>query len=529
MIEPRRLAEKLAVLAQNTGFESGALAAATVGTVQSAEFALVGESTRSILRPGNSGTRLAFTSDTTGEAFASLIAPIDKWGRVYYTTAFGPRFTVSDNYTVDALTTNPVSYKLGIPAPKYQPIVGTPAYTMSAGRSADLVKIAYVYTYVDKYGHESAPSAPSTIASIPTNATFTVQLSFVAESLPDTNISGAVKRVYRAAFDGSTSAWQFIADVPLATATWTDTVPFGNEAEALISMDWVQPPALVQMVSMGASFVAGFHDNYACYSELRLPHAWPEAYRYPLRSKIVGMKPTQNGMLIATTGKPYWAFGADPSSAVPVELDANYPCLAAKSIVDMGGYVVYATYDGLVAVSGQDVKVITSEYIDRFTWGRDFAPADIVAFAYEGRYVFSIGSAWWAFDPQDSAGFSTIGNLSVAPTALRQAYYDAKRDTTVLLDTLGKAYDVVSVAGGAFKWVSKTFETPPISFSTARVLATQYPQTLTVTADGAAEVYVAGNSRPFRLKAVSAELWALTVEGSGRVTDVSLCQSIKEL
>lgn len=529
MVEPRRLAEKLAVLAHNASFESGALAAATIGAVPSTAFSPLNSSVRSILRPGNSDTRLAFTSDTTGEAFASMMAPIDKWGRVYYTTALGPRFTVSDNYAVDGLTLNPVSYKLGLPAPLYQPIAGTPAYTMATGTKADLVRVAYVYTFVDKYGHESAPSAPSATVEIPTNADFTVALGFTAQGLPDTNITGATKRVYRAAFDGSTSDWQYIADVPLATASWVDTVPFGDEAESLISTDWVAPPVLEQMVPMASSFAAGFHAHYLCYSELRLPHAWPEAYRYPLKYKIVGLKPTQNGLLIATTGKPYWAFGADPASAVPVELDANYPCLAAKSLVDMGGYVIYASHDGLVAVSGQDVKVLTTEYIDRFTWLRDFAPASIVAFAYEGRYVFSVGSTWWVFDPAAGAGFGTLSGLATPPAQLRQAYYDSKRDTTVLLDSLGVARDVVSVAGTTFDWKSKVFETPPVSFSAARVLATQYPQALTVTSGGVDTTYTVTGPRPFRLKALTAETWSLRVAGNGRVTSVAICQSLKEL
>lgn len=528
-IEPRRLAEKLATLAHNTGFESGALAAATIGTVVSAEFANLGSSVRSILRPANGDTRLAFTSDTTGEAFASLVAPSDKWGRIYYTTALGPRFTVADNYVAGGLKINPVSYALGIPTPQYAITVGTPAFTVPTGAAADLVRVAYVCTFVDKYGHEGAPSPASTIVELPHGLAFSCALQFVAESLPDRNVSGAVRRLYRATYDGSTSAWQFIADVPLATTTWTDNIPLGEEGEQLISTDWVPPPVLKQMVPVASNFVAGFHDNVVCYSESRLPHAWPESYRFPLKYQVVGMKPTQNGLLIATTGKPYWGFGADPASAVPVELDANHPCLSAKSLVDMGGYVLYASTDGLVAVAGQDVKVVTGEFIDRFTWLRDFAPASIVAFAYEGRYVFSVGSTWWAFDPADGGGFCTLGELSVAPTALRQAYYDAKRDVTVLLNTSGQAFDVVARQGTTFRWRSKTFEVPPVSFARARVLGTSYPLMLRVTADEQTAEYQVPNELPIPLRGGrSSRRWSIEIEGSGRVTEVALAQSAGE-
>jgi hypothetical protein len=528
-IEPRRLNDKLATLAHNVGFESGTVGPATIGTLPSTDFTGLTASVRSVLRPANSDTRLAFTTDTTGEAFASLVAPSDKWGRIYYTTALGPRFTVADNYVADGLKINPVSYRLGIPSPQFAITVGTPSYTKTAGEAADLVRVAYICTFVDKYGHEGAPSPVSTIAELPFGVAFRCRLTFVAESLPDTNVSGAVRRIYRASYDGSTSVFQFIADVPLANASWDDTVPLGDEGESLVSANWVPPPVLKQMVPVASNFVAGFHDNVVCYSESRLPHAWPEEYRYPLKYQIVGMKPTQNGLLVATTGKPYWAFGADPASAVPVELDSNHPCLSATSLVDMGGYVIFASTDGLIAVSGQDVQVISAEYIDRLTWLRDFAPASIVAFAYEGRYVFSVGTTWWVFDPAEGVGFSTLGELAVSPDQLRQAYYDAKRDVTVLLNKSGVAFDVVSMQGQQFVWRSKTFETPPVSFARARVLSTDYPVTLQVVSDGVANQYQVPNERPVALRGGrSATRWALQVEAQGRVTDVTLAQSAQE-
>lgn len=526
-IEPRRLAEKLAVEAINASFESGTVGPATVGTVPSTAFAPLPFSTRSILRPSNSDTRLSFSSDTTGEAFASLVAPSDKWGRIYYTTALGPRFTVSDNYTEGELKFNPVSYTLGVKTPQYQVTVGTPAFTVADGVAPDLVKVRYTFTFVDKYGHEGAPSVASTIVDLPFNATFSTRLTFIAETLADTNVASAVRRVYRATFDGTSSAWQFVADVPFASSFWDDTVALGEEGEELISLDWVPPPVLAQMVPVSSGFVAGYYDHYLCYSALRLPHAWPENYRYPLKYKIVGLKPTQNGLLVATTGKPYWAFGADPASAIPVELDANHPCLSGKSLVDMGGYVVYASHDGLVAVDGQSVEVLSAAFVDRFTWLRDFAPASIVAFAHEGRYVFSVGADWWVFDPAD-VGFSRLSYLGVTPTGLRQAYYDAARDTTVLLGTDGVAFDVVSMATESFTWKSKLFETPPASFSVARVLATA-PATLRVWVDGVETAYAAPNGRPFRVKPVRGELWQLQIECSGRVTSVVLAQAMEEL
>lgn len=536
-IEPRRLADRLATKARNTSFGSGTLGAANIAAVPSTDFTPLSASVRAIIRPINNATRLAFTSDTRGEAFGSLVTPNDKWGRVYYTTQYGPRFTTNESYTAGGLTVNPVSYTLGVRTPQYAPIIlGTPDIAPASGEEGegsepDIIRSAYVFTYVDKYGHEGAPSPVSTQVSLPYDREFTVELTFMTEGLPDTNITEAVRRVYRATYDGSTSVFQFVGDVPLAMTSWTDNVPLGEEAEALVSTDWVPPPVLKQMAPVASNFMAGFIDNMLCYSELHLPHAWPEQYRYPLKYQIVGMKPTQNGLLIATGGKPYWAFGADPASAVPVELDANHPCLSADSMVDMGGYVIYASTDGLIAVDGQDVKVISDEFIGRLEWLRDFSPASIRGFAYENRYVFSVGSQWWAFDPTDGgAGFSTLDELAVLPSELRMVYYDSRRDTTVLLTLGGQAYDIVDAEGGEFTWCSKVFETPPVSFARARVLSTTYPVSLTVKTDAGVHSYVIADRYPIPLHGgVQCTEWQVEVTGSGRITDISLVQSPEEL
>lgn len=520
-IEPRRLADHLATEAVNVGFESGALAPVNIGHIESFEFPFRSTTMRSIIRPGATGTRLGFTYPVTGEAFASLLAPSDAWARVYFSAEDGPRFSALGNYTEGGFTLDPVSYPLGIKAPMLQPVVGQAVYTASGGVSADLVRVAYVTTFVDKYGHESAPSPPSVQVQIPTNLTFSAALTFPGEVPTGANLDGAKRYIYRAAFDGSTSAWQWVGEVPIAMASWSDTVPFGDEAEELVSTDWVPPPlGLKAMTPLAAGFVAGFHDHYLCYSEPYLPHAWPEKYRYPLKYPVVGLKNTQTGLLIATTGKPYWAFGADPASAVPVELDAYYPCLSAASMVDMGGYIIYASQDGLVAVSGQETRVVSGELVDRFTWLRDFNPAQIVAFIYEGLYVFGFGESWWAFEP----GAGNLVKLDTAvlpvpPNQLRQAYYDTPRDTTVLVATSGRCYDVVSKPGNRFQWRSRVFETAPTSFACVQVLATAYPVTLRVTADNQTHEYqVVGEGVQRLVGGFRASRWALELEGQGRVT-----------
>lgn len=520
-IEARRLADHLATEALNTGFESGALAPVNIGGVESTEFPFRSASAQSVMRPGATATRLILTQAVSGEPFASLLAPNDAWDRIYFNTANGPRFTAQGNYVEEGVNLDPVSYPLGIKGPTLAPAMGSPQYTAPAGVTADLVFVGYVFTFVDKYGHESAPSPASGLTQIPTNTPFTHTITFPAETPTGINTDGAKRYIYRAGFDGNTSAYQWVGEAALAASTWVDTVPFGSENEELVSTNWVPPPSgLKAMTPVAAGFIAGYHDHYLCYSEPYLPHAWPENYRYPLKYPIVGLKHTQGGLLITTKGKPYWAYGTDPLSAAPRELDAYYPCLSAESMVDMGGYVMYATQDGLVAINESEQRVVTAELVDRHVWLRDFAPAQIRAFIYEGLYVFGSTDVWWAFEPGSGnlVKFDTAV-LPVLPSQLRQAYYDTPRDTTVLVATSGRCYDVVAQQGTRFKWRSRTFEVQPISFACAQVLATQYPVTMRVIADGQTREYSIAGENPIRLHSgFRASRWALELEGQGRVT-----------
>lgn len=396
----------------------------------------------------------------------------------------------------------------------------------------DKVRTAYVYTLVDEYGHEGPPSDPSGTVEVPFGAPWRVDLSFVPQSVA-ANMGGGYRRLYRATFDGSTSEFQFVADVPFAQLTWEDHLPLGQEGEALVSMDWVPPPPLDSLEVVGGSFLAGFDGNLLCYSAYMLPHAWPESHRFPLPYAIVAIKSTLGGLFIATNGSPFWASGADPESATPVNLGRNFPCVSAHSVVDMGGSVIYATHDGLVVADATGVQLATAPYIDRLAWLRDFSPENITAFCHEGEYYFSVGDSWWVFSTAEGRGLrkTTLGGIS--GSEVRQVFYDSPRDTTVILTTGGTLRDVVSAqTGGDFRWRSKRFRISPTHFSTGQVVASKYPVTFRVACDDLVHEYTVSSEHPIRLRSLGLRNnWWMEVEAPAatRVSSMSIAQSPSEL
>lgn len=551
------LAEDLAQEATNVDFEAGVLTGASVKAVPNSDFGVLPARVTSVAKPTASKALLAFTTRSKGVAVANLLAPSDSWGRVYFLSyredvgKYRAMYTVEQNYTPGSVTVDPVSYALGMSKPWYPPAIAGVEIDKSAFAAPppgpdeelppaepdielDYQITAYVYTLVDTYGHEGVPSAPTENIALPYNAPFKVNFVFQFQPVGQTDITSGFRRLYRAAFGGGASRWQFVADIPWSQLTYTDELPLGMESEELISMDWAEPPSMEDFVVVNGAFLACFEGNRVHYSEFKLPHAWPEANCFSLPHDIVGIKSTLGGLFVGTKGVPFWASGSDPSSAIPVNLGANLPCVSAESIVDMGDFVVYASQDGLVAANPAGAQVITTEFMDRVSWLRDFNPGGIRAFAHEGGYYFSSSSGdWWVFTP-GGRGLRKITLANILPSAVKQVFYDAERDTTFVLRTDGTVLDIVSGQDESldFKWTSKTFRTSPTAFSTAQVLSTVYPVLLHVVADGEVREYTVESEAPLRLAAIGYHTrWALGVsaDAPARIMRIAVSQSPSEL
>lgn len=544
-LDPVMLAEDLAQDSVNAGFEMGLLTGALVSAVPSTAFPSMAANIKSIAKPSSIKATFALSYGSRGGAFANMLAPNDAWGRVYYLARngakYGAWYTTNEHYAAVGLTTDPVSYSLGMPPPLGQPIVT--AVVIDRGVSEvgiepaelDIQKVAYCFTFVDAYGHEGPPSAPSPIVELPYDAPFVASITVPSQTLPSMNMNGGMRRFYRASFDGTSSEWQFVADVAFYETSWADVLPLGQEGETMVSTNWARPPLMDDFAVVNGSFLAGSSDNTLMYSEYMLPHAWPESLRFPLPYSIVAIKSTLGGLFVGTSGAPFWASGTDPAAAVPVNLGMNFPCVSADSVVDMGGWVIYASQDGLVSAEAGGATLLSGEFIDRMRWLRDFNPAAIKAFGHEGNYYFSVSSgAWWVFNATEGRGLRKVTLANISAGTPRHILYDAARDTTVVLAANGAVYDIVSQqdSGLQLKWVSKERRSNPTKFSTGQVVSTVYPVTLTVTADGVPEQYVAQNERPFRLRANGDHnRWTLGVEASAlaRISSFSICQSPSEL
>ena len=482
-VTARLLNEKFGQIAENIDFESGRLAA-TNADVDA--YTLQNTGRRSIYY-----YRDTSWLELSNEDVSVVPGPIpgDTTDRLYFTGDDYPRVgTVAT--LVSGSSGYPVnSYRLGVPAP---------SAGLTAEKSGDVAEgetpnsVSYVYTLVTAMGEEGPPSAASGILDITT--TETVALTLPTSNNPSGNYNfgaGSLKRIYRSNTGSTNTQFQFLTQISYNSTTYTDTTSSANLGEIIPSATWIGPPddsslypdgPLKGLIPLSQGTMAGFTGKRFCLSEPFLPHAWPIQYRITTEEDIVAIASTANGVAALTDGQPYFITGTEPSAMTAIRVDLAQACVNARSVVDMGDYVLYAGPDGLCSLQSSQGQVVTKSQVSVKQWNADFNPTTIRAFRHEGTYVAFHAGGGWVYDPR--GGEAALSTLTVAAD-IRGGYRNPKDGQLyVIVGNKIKKYQGAS-GKNTLKFKSKKFiSTSPISMGWVSVDADVYPVTVKVWGDG---------------------------------------------
>ena len=564
-VDARRLSEQFGQTAENIDFESGALVPITTNSTVdlssgygNTNTTLAAASRRSLYIYETSSTEYWMEFDDEVNVVKGPV-PNDAYDRLYWTGQDYPRVGTGTSMISGSLGFPAQGYRLGIPAPSAAPTV-TKSGTADATQTP--YDVSYVFTFVSAIGEEGPPSAASTVIEL----TDAESVAITMGAVPSGNYNlgtGALRRIYRSNTGSTNTQFQFVAEVPIATTSYTDTADGDQLGEVLPSETWIGPPdddtstypsgPMLGLTPLSNGIMAGFTGNRLCLSEPFLPHAWPVAYRITLDEDIVAIASTGNGIVCLTDGAPQFVTGTDPSSMTAIKLDIQQACVNKNSVVDMGGYILYAAPDGLVAVSGNEARLVTQGLVSSKQWTDDFSPLSIRAFRYENTYVafYTDGSTHkgWVYDPRaQEAALSTLTDTAET----RGGYSDPEDGSLYLI----QGSNVVKYRGSSsartqtFK--SKKLVTPqPTSFSWIHVDAEAYPVTVRVFADGSeiadytisksGSTYTQTTSTPsnissvplqeptMRLPSAVGREWEIEVESATTINDVCISQTIDEI
>ena len=437
LIDENLLGNEQSTFAQNVDFTKELLAPVLTNIVTAGAFPI---NTKSIF-PYTDAILLDW--QTPVDVVRSQIAQ-DDYDRIYITGDGAPKVMSNDSH--------PAYYDLGVPAPESAVAIGTItviADTDPEDLTNDTTRF-YIETFVTRFGEEGSNSPVSDEVEL-TNQYCTVEL--LLNTLPLNTNNVTKRRIYRSATTDATSGYFFVAELPLATTTFTDDLLDKDLGPELSTSEYDMPPAdLKGLTAHPAGFVAGFVGNELYMSESYLPYAFPSLNRHSLEYDIVAIANSADTIVVATTGAPYMIVGARPDSTSAIKLELQEACVSARSMVDMGKYAVYASRNGLVAVNGNSATLITETILDRSEWAA-FKPDTIRAYAFDNLYIGFYDGGGFVFEP-------LTGNFSRINGEFDGGYFNIETGELLLVND----YDLENFRqGGAFTqltWISKLFSVP---------------------------------------------------------------------
>jgi len=439
--------------------------------------------------------------------------------------------------TTAAIVGNNTFFRLGIPVPGSFDAVTVTGTTSVSGTETPQAR-SYIFTYVSAFGEEGAPNTALISQVVNVFSDQSVTVDFPAN--PSGNLNLASKRLYRTDTDG---IFRFVATIPIATDTFNDTVAEANLGEEIPTSSFVGPPdddsaehpdgPMQGLISLPNGFLAGFAGQTVLFSEAFQPHAFPTAFRLTMRSDVVAIAPLTSGVLVLTKEKPAVIQGIDPEAMTMMEIDSTLSCVAKRSVVDMGSFVMYASPDGLVAATDNSLQLATENILTRDQW-QDLVPSSIVGLQWEGHYIgfYNDGteSKGFIFDPR--GGKNSYVKLDFHATA---GFNDLEEDELYLV----VGGNVVKFAAHAsnklsYTWKSKSFYlSRPINPAVAKLNCDSYSPnpTFKLFADGNLKhTQTVTDSNTFRLPSgYKANEFEVEISGSVPVNEVCVYESSEEI
>lgn len=198
------------------------------------------------------------------------------------------------------------------------------------------------------------------------------------------NTTDMTKRIYRTV--GTSGLFLFVAEIPVATTTFDDTVTAANLGEELPTADSSPPPKnLISLISLPNGCLAGIAGNELCFSDPYMPYSWPVRNRYSFSGVGVAAVAASNSVIVLTDTFPILYTGSDPEVMSGSTLETYAPCVSKRGVVDVGGGALYPSFDGLWLVSTQQVDCVTRKTFREEEWTL-LNPATFDAAFHDGQY-----------------------------------------------------------------------------------------------------------------------------------------------
>jgi hypothetical protein len=197
------------------------------------------------------------------------------------------------------------------------------------------------------------------------------------------NITSMKKRIYRT--DGTAGLFLFLAEVAVATTSYTDTTVI-NLGEQLRTLNTLPPPGnLTCLTSLPNGCLVGLAENEVCFSDPYMPYSWPVGNRYSFVGRGLALCPVGTSVIVLTDGFPIMLSGTDPEIMSLSVIETYAPCVSKRGAVNIGGGVLYPSHNGLWLATAAGVELRTASLYRADEWS-ELAPETFEAAYFDGQY-----------------------------------------------------------------------------------------------------------------------------------------------
>jgi hypothetical protein len=384
----------------------------------------------------------------------------------------------------------------------------------------------YALAYVGAGGEEGAPAIIEGIVTVTPGKAVTIT-GLPAGPAGAFNI--AKKRLYRSQDGTSGAALQFVSDLLLAQDEFIDTVLGTKLGETIPTLDYEMPPDdMFGLIEYGNGMLAAISTNQVLISVPYQPHAWPVASRYSFNNEPMALGAFGQSIVVLTKGMPSVLTGSSPDSMSQELVKFGQPCLSAKSVVEIGGGVMWASDEGLAFIGNSGFMLASAQRFTAKEW-KAYAPTTIRGYRWENRYIgfYDTGTkqAGFLFDVQTGDFYELDFYAS--------AGYTDPRNGNLYLAIDDDVYRFNGSDNSLFTtWKSKKFTTPkPINPGIAKVVAAGYPLTLKLYAAGVLKhTQMVINDQAFALPSgYKADEFEIVLESQHAIKGVTVAETVREL
>ena len=325
---------------------------------------------------------------------------------------------------------------------------------------------------------------------------------------------------------------------------FTDNVKGEMLNESLSSTEYYPPNQnLTGLMQLPNGILCAWLGNELHFSEAYKPWAWPPKYVKTLPTNIVGGIVHGSGAVVTTRSHPHLVSGVSPDSMTVSKVNVDQAGSSKWSIAVVDGVVMYASNDGLVALTGATASLMQGQkFFTREVWRQRYgAGLSSMRFAvWDGRLVVYSSAASFTpfmirFDEADGTmtdlpGFSA--QCSFLSTLSDQLYYAA--GNTLYQFNGGTAQNAA--------WQSAERVLPrPLNFGVAQALvegtwSVEFWAYVKNPTTGAFEYQLkhtealAGGLKNFRLPGgYESDRYRIKIAGAGRFRELRVAQTFREL